>query len=542
MAALVVVGLGIHAWFAVGADALDTNRSLVLLMARHFARGEFSIFFWRQNYMGALEPLLLTPLALLGRADPVPAAFVGIAVTAALAWLSVALARRLGGSAWVALLLWAIPPAVVVHHHVALYGARLVATLLSVGAFTLALRARSPRAWLAAGLLTGIAYFGDHIMLVWAAATLYVAARKGGLRALASGALPIVALDTIAAVMTPAVHLAGPNDPGGWLGNIPLLFGTVLPQLFGLLLGRAPGPLFEASPSVIPEGATWLLFALPGAAVLVALLVTLARGRREVFATDSHEGLAARGLLLACATGLALFGLVGGGGDRWPVRYLVPLWPAVSVLAALAVARWRGLLRPAAALIALPALFALHADRSWPRGADGEIAREEAAAVGRAVENVGARAVWADYWDTYRMALLVRETPRWLTLRIIERRPDWVEEAVAGSPVAYLLRKGDTELLDLLTRADADGSAHIRSSSDVGRYRLVTTDRAVPDAVLMQVPPTRGWQRLAALAAGGLFVGVLIALALVTGALRNPLTTDSRRSSGPGSSSAPPRP
>ena len=53
-----------------------------------------------------------------------PAADVWQALTAALAWLSVALARRLGGLAWLALLFWAIPPAVVAHHHVAHSNAR----------------------------------------------------------------------------------------------------------------------------------------------------------------------------------------------------------------------------------------------------------------------------------------------------------------------------------------------------------------------------------------------------------------------------------
>ena len=77
--ALAAIGLAAHLWFALGAGALDTDRSIVLLMARHFARGEPSIFFWRQNYMGALDPLLLTPLAWIGLANPFPAALVGIA-------------------------------------------------------------------------------------------------------------------------------------------------------------------------------------------------------------------------------------------------------------------------------------------------------------------------------------------------------------------------------------------------------------------------------------------------------------------------------
>ena len=311
VATLALLGLALHMWFAVGAGALDSDRALVLLMARHFAQGEFSLFFWQQNYMGALEPLLLTPLALLGWATPTAAALVGIAVTASLAALSVELARRLGAPPWMALLFWAVPPAVVAHHHVALYGARLVATLLAAGAFTLSLRARSAGTVVALGALTGLAYFGDHLMLPWAAATMYVVARRGHLLPFAVGALPLVTLDTVAAMMTPAFHLAGPNDPAGWLGNLPLLFGNTLPQLFGILLGRAPGPLFEPATTLVPDAWLWLLFAVPGAFVLCALFLSLVRDRRTWFGTHSVDsGVAAQGLLLACLVGLGLFVMV----------------------------------------------------------------------------------------------------------------------------------------------------------------------------------------------------------------------------------------
>ena len=517
LATIALLGLALHMWFAVGADALDSDRALVLLMARHFAQGEFALFFWQQNYMGALEPLLLTPLALLGWATPTAAALVGISVTASLAALSVALARRLGAPPWMALLFWAVPPTVVAHHHVALYGARLVATLLAVGAFTLSLRVRSAGTGIALGALTGLAYFGDHLMLPWAAATMYVTARRGHLLPFAIGALPLVTIDTVAAMMTPAFHLAGPNDPAGWLGNLPLLFGSTLPQLFGILLGRAPGPLFEPATALVPAGWLWLLFTVPGAFVLCALSLSLARDRRTWFGTHSVDsGVAAQGLLLACLVGLGLFVLVGGGGDRWPVRYLVPLWPAISVLAALAVARWRPPLRPAAALVALPAVFTLYADRSWPRGTDGDRPRAEALAVGSAVESSGARAVWADYWDVYRMALLIGESPPWVTLRIIERRPDWVTEARSASPVAYLLRRGDVEVQDRLRDAEERGTIRTISAQDVGRYRLFVTDRSVPGLVIMNSPPSRTRQRVAALASGLLFLGTLLALGIFT--------------------------
>ena len=58
LALLVALGLGVHLWFVAAASALDTDQSLVLLMAQAFAQGRPSVYFWSQNYMAALEPLL----------------------------------------------------------------------------------------------------------------------------------------------------------------------------------------------------------------------------------------------------------------------------------------------------------------------------------------------------------------------------------------------------------------------------------------------------------------------------------------------------
>jgi hypothetical protein len=507
MALIAAIGLAVHAWFAAGANALDSDRALVLLMARDFARGEWSLYFWQQNYMGALEPLLLAPLGAFGggAATPLDAALVGIALTAALAAMSVALARRLGGAPWMAALLWAVPPAVVVHHHVALYGARLAATAISVAAFTLALKADAGRRWVAIGALTGTAYFADHLMLPWCGAVFYVATRRGGIRALALGAVPIVAVDTVAAAMTPAFHLSGPNDPAGWWTNVPLLIGSTLPQLFGFLLGRAPGPLFEPAAAIVPHGVAWILAAVVGGATLVAIGVTLARRGW------GKDAIAEHALVLACVLSAGLFVFTGGGGDRWPVRYLVPLWPIVAIYAALAVKQWRPSRQILGAAFVAPAIFTLFADKSWPRGGDWRPAVREVVAVAAAVESSGAKAVWADYWDTYRFALLTGDSRPWLTLRIIERRPELVKTAQAMAPVAYLLRTGDVEATVGVLGADGRGEVKLLETRDVGRYRLFVVDRPVQGLTFMNAAPTRGWQMLAALGAGALFVGTLIA-------------------------------
>ncbi len=517
LAGIGAVGIAVHAWFALGADALDSDRALILLMARRFAQGDLSVFLWEQNYMLALEPLLLTPLAAVGWATPVAAGLVGVTLTAALAALSVGLARRLGGAPWMALLVWAVAPALVVHHHVALYGARLAATLLAVAAFAWSLRARSRDTWIAVGVLVGVSFFADHLMLLWAAAVVFVAARRGALRPLAAGALPVVALDVLVSSLMPAVHLSGPNDPGHWLWNVARLFGVALPQLFGFLLSRGPTPTFEALTPLVPQGLLWPALALPGAAALAALAVTLLRHRRGIFgAAAPHGGTAAQALLLACAVGLGLFAFVGGGGDIWSVRYLVPLWPAISVLAAMAVQRWSGRLRPLAAVAVLPAAFTLLADGAWPRAGDGAAARAEAALAGEAVRAAGAKAVYTDYWDTYRLELLTGSAVPWLTLTIIERHPEAARGALQASPVAYLLRPGHTGALDALADAPASG-ARILEERDVGRFRLVVTDRPLPGVAKPGTPGSRAWQVAAAVGAGLLFLGMLLGVGLLGG-------------------------
>ncbi|MHB1193983.1 MAG: hypothetical protein ACYC6F_13155 [Longimicrobiales bacterium] len=508
LAGIGALGLAIHAWFALGADALDSDRALILLMARRFAQGDFSVFLWEQNYMAALEPLLLTPLAAVGRATPVAAGLVGVALTAALAALSVGMARRLGGAPWMALLVWAVAPALVVHHHVALYGARLAATLLAVTAFAWSLRARSRGAWIAVGALVGVPFFADHLMLLWAAAVVFVAARRGALRPLALGAVPVVVLDVLVSSLTPAVHLSGPNDPGHWLWNVARLFGVALPQLFGFLLSRGPTPAFEVPAPVVPGGLLWPALAVPGAVALVALGVTLVRRRREIFASAAPDGgTPAQALLLACAVGLGLFAFVGGGGDLWSVRYLVPLWPAVALFAAVAARSWRPRLRPLAAALVLPAAFTLLADPTWPRAAEGAAAREEAALAGDAVRASGAEAVYAEYWDACRMQLLTGTEVPWLTLRGIERNPEGARSALEGSPVAYLIRHGHEEALGALADAPGQGIRTV-AERDVGRFRLVVTERPVPGVSAPSTQGSRAWQVTAAVAAGLMFLGM----------------------------------
>jgi hypothetical protein len=124
-------------------------------------------------------------------------------------------------------------------------------------------------------------------------------------------------------------------------------------------------------------------------------------------------------------------------------------------------------------------------------------------------------AVWADYWDAYRMALHQGESPPWVTLRIIQRLPEQASAAERAQPVGYLLRSGDREVADSLARAEERGAIRVRSRTEVGRYRLIVADRSVPGLVLITSDPSRTWQQVAAAGAGLLFVGALAAVALL---------------------------
>ena len=488
---LAAIALFSYGQWVLGADALDTDRATVLLMARDFAHGQWSVFFWQQNYMAAFEPLLLTPLALLDVLTPTSASLVALALTTVLAVISLRLASKVGGAVWLTALLWALPPAVVAHHHLALYGARLASTVVAVAAFALALRVRTGRGALLVGFLAGLAYMGDHLMLAWAVGIFFVTARRGMLKAVAWGAAPVLVVDTVASLFAPTVHLSGPNDPVDWLMNPIRLVSTTVPQLFGLLFSRPPTPVFNEVRTVIPPGFAWMILSVPAAAVLVWAATAFFRDSRNVLGRNAGErGILLGGLVLTCATCLGLFFFVGGGGDVWPVRYLVPLWPALTVLLGVAVMRWNPRHRIAAVLLVLPALFTQFADPSWPRAGDAAEARAEAEAVRQAVVEAGVQAVWTDYWDTYRMALLVDEGLPWTTTRMLDRRPDWTDAAMEASPVGYLIRPGDTEVLHLIESQPSGAPTGVVATRNVAGFRFFVTRGSIPAALGGQEGPS----------------------------------------------------
>ena len=78
-----------------------------------------------------------------------------------------------------------------------------------------------------------------------------------------------------------------------------------------------------------------------------------------------------------------------------------------------------------------------------------------------------------------------------------------------------------TPLLEFLAADIGNVAQGIRRFADreVGRYRLVVLERPVTGVEVVNPPPPRGWQMLAALSADLLFAGALVAVGLLSRAL-----------------------
>src|SRR4051794_16684249 len=150
------------------AGAVDSDVSVIGLMARHVRRGEFPIFHWGQAYAASHEALLAGAVFLVGGPSPTPLKLVTIAlsgVVAVLIWLIgvETVGRR---AATVAALLFWVWPAGALWWSVkpgSDYWGALAFTLASI---TVVLWLRTARlvatAWYAvAGVAAGLAWWGN---------------------------------------------------------------------------------------------------------------------------------------------------------------------------------------------------------------------------------------------------------------------------------------------------------------------------------------------------------------------------------------------
>jgi hypothetical protein len=402
-------------------------------MGRHFAHGEWTWFYWGQHYMGSLEPALLAPLCRIGLDTPAVACGLALALVLVQTLLAARLCKQLGGDAWSTALFLATPSAISAFWTSRLYGGRLVATALGTLALCLVLGKPLRRgAVVLAALALGIACYGDLLMLMWVVPLgVYLYHRRLGARTFGTVVVScLVATVLLMAACGVSESLYGKLSALAtlYLTNLRFLVTDALP----LLLGYD----FLSKAAWAEKTTSWLAFSVLSALVLVWVLWSIWKlpKRAEI-------------RLLLAIPALFLLAFPLKGINITCIRYLLPALPAVAVLLGLAVQTWPRLSRCLVCLLVIPPIYSMRMSHISPQGpvAAAEC-RREAAALGQAMQQSGARALWTDYWDGYRFAALLREPWPIALVSGVDRRADWNSAAQRQSPVAYLLRPRDSTL------------------------------------------------------------------------------------------------
>ncbi len=462
MALIVGVSLVTHWRYVQTADCANSDACIVVLMARHFAWGEIVPYYWGQRYMASFEPALLAPFAPFGLATLTTGALIALGLTLITTWQVARLARHVNAPAWLSALVFALPSSFAAAHQTVLYGARLAATCLALWALCRACdkAPRQAKDWALTGALLGLALFGDHLMLAFALPCFYAAFRAKALRSLLVGAAGFVLLDVVLSFTSASGRHSLPQDPRNLLRGVRLLVEAGLPRVLGV-------DWIDASVRV-GYGYLWLSASVLLGLALIALFALLAQ--RLLRAERRELPLA----LVAASFGAFLVLHVLSALGEESSRYLVPALAPLAVLSAWAAsrlgARWGSLLIASLVLPRMISLMTLAPDAS--RGA---ACRAEMSTLGAALEGEGVRAIWADYWDAYRIALAFDE--RWPVgvPHRANRYPAWVPIAREATPVAYVTSPRSPKLTAALEAKLPE--ANWRSA---GTFRLLKVPRALP--------------------------------------------------------------
>jgi hypothetical protein len=466
MAATVVIVAGAmatHLPYLFASDCLDSDAAVVALMGRHFAHGEITPFFWGQRYMGALEAWVLMPVSwaswLGGRNALYTACLVALCLTAVQAVFVARIAARAGGSVFVAVLLVTTSSAITAFAQTTLYGGRLAATALVLAALDTIQARPTTRRVVLSGLLTGVALFGDHLMIVWAIPIALAAHRNRNIVPFLAAAVPWVVFERLCFTFATGPR-PGIADPWEWPRNIKLLVLDGLPMAFGADWAAAKQSDFTPPVPSVP----CVALSLATASLALCALVWVTRSWRTKLVVDlALVPLATAGMFVLAAQ------------DTESTRYLPPAWPALAILASLAATSRPALGLVGAVITAANMALSVAKDTFHPHGATaGEACRAELSATASVLGDAGVRGAWADYWDVYRLGLFMNEELPFAPFRGVDRRREWTSLVRQASPVAYLLTdaRAPKELREALDR--------VATARRLGRYDLYVLPQSLP--------------------------------------------------------------
>jgi hypothetical protein len=527
--ALIVVGVGLRLTLAaLGWPATDSDESTFGLMALHISeRGAHPIFFYGQNYMGAVEAYLAAgAFRLFG-----PSLFVlrlsTISLSAGFLLCIYLLARLLYGwrLAVATLALLAIGPSVVLFLQVftnggyadtLFFGAllMLLATALARPESSALMRQRwrllAYGAW---GLAAGLGLWSDVLILPFIlTSTLLLLAfrwrellRGMGTAVVAGlmiGAFPLIAFAMAgnnpfqgAAAVQQAPNAAQGGALALYAGQIVGTFLVSLPEITGgaalCPISRAESwPLANASPAALACTTVHGLWSLGYLALLGAALIAGARIcrsawlhlRRDELDTDKRAQLVipmarfALGLSAALTLALYVSSPVAARAPQVVMRYLVGLTLATPVLltplwrwATSGAERkaWAG--RLALGVVALAYLLGLVGVLQAIPDARAEAQRQERLISD--LDRLGVTAIFTDYWTCDRLAFLSHERVICATLNP-ELRPDldryapYRERVDAAPDRAYLFPDDSAQARSFQAVYDRAPSAFQRFTLD----------------------------------------------------------------------------
>ena len=441
---LIVAGLLLRLDFLIPSKfVIDADEGIVGLMAKHMAEGgPMPIFYYGQDYMGSLEPWLVSLLFELFGISNEALKFVPLAFSLLLIPTMFLLGLEFGGktTARLAALFTAIPPVGLVVWSGKARGGFVEVLLLGALALLLAVRWNKERDFRLSGLfvfsfLIGFGWWTNNQMIFFAVpvglvvlskllyasfpdalSRLITAARSlvVGLCASILGALPFWLYNI-------ENHFASFNmfrkaGGGDLLEHLQGLFTTALPILFG-------AKHFWETADVFPKS-TLVAYLLNGF-LFLAFLCFYRREISNLFRLRVAPNHPAALLLVLILTTFILFVASSFGHLVQAPRYLLPAYVGLFLLWAVTLERLSAFFRGAVPLV-VAGLLGFHVASAYAggRAIPGEpiiynwdrVSFDHAPLI-NFLDSHGYRWVRTNYWIGYRLAFETREQTRFLVFR-----------------------------------------------------------------------------------------------------------------------------
>lgn len=474
LALVLLLGLGLRlALLFASGFAIESDEAVVGLMGKHIAAGQaFPVFYYGQDYMGSLEPMLVAVgFALFGQS-----AFVLKAVPLAFSLLHILLVYLIArcfvprrDALWAGLLCAVAPHALLLWSTKARGGfIELVvlgslALLLSLKLFER--RTVEYRLLFAIGFVLGVGWWVNnqiafYMLPIGLIVGLFVLVRGGltssvkslllVLAAFLFGGLPFWVANVFGHPAWASFEVLFGNSAGDKRWNyLAGFFSEALPIILG-------SRRFWSNQDVLPAASTiaFLVYAVAVVLVLVPRGV-LARGDREaekgnaVSSATYRWGLSL--LLLFCLSVPLIFASSSFGWLSRAPRYLLPLYSVIFVFVAIAVAQLRRMFGSALAtgfgglflvLNICSGFYGGVATSGQPMVYRGVRVSEDQLPLYKWLQEQGYSHIWTNYWIGYRAAFETDEKitfsrvgrPRSLRIPRYES-----EEAVQGKPAVYVM-------------------------------------------------------------------------------------------------------